>query len=755
MPIIPESTTIDFSSMPNQTRQDKSISIDFSLMPNQTKRVDKFPSWTDIERELPDTIKNNYGDKIKNSLSLSSTFEIDPVTAFDLHDTFKNELKEASFYDKAVGSLKSGMGDMYSGIGNYLKMEGIDGDIADKYINYGNKLRLAYIPPVNEGDMTWERVTDPEWLSLHLLRSVPFTLSLIPAAVVGAYVGVGGAGLLGLGTFGTTILGAIGGAILSRPIESAFEGASAYEEALQRGKTKNEAANIGNEVFRGNLKLVGLDAVQFAAAFTPLKYGKGISSSLMARVGAGAGKLGAIALSEGGEERYQEYLQMKALGDKAEFFNLDNPRMNEASVIGAIFGLGMAGTGSVWTHLKNQTIKTMPDNLKEEFDNTKTNLIVSGMDEQKAEIKALDTIASIPEGKEHIENVITDLKTRGENITTPQTEAIKPEAPITEAEIEAREDTQLTQLLEGDRELTDDDIDKIMEGEDIGEPTEVTKPDTEDLINREQDEVKQHVDMSIIAANKGKMDIAEAEAEKARANGEALKLEDGEEIDRKVEADLSRLPEPQAGEGKILGYHYTDRQGSENIQREGINISKLGKQGEFPDPANGFWITKEKLSSPLPEGLEGVSFRGTLNPKHFETVKDLYDYISLVTGKNIQPQRLGDVKPNHLLFNKDVRQKVTNKILMEGYDSISFGKDFEDYAHTPNDILVLDIKKLISAEGLEGLSEKTSPLKPTVKESLTVDTKLQVKIDKATNEVKRAEAMQDIYRIAADCLKGG
>lgn len=143
---------------------------------------------------------------------------------------------------------------------------------------------------------------------------------------------------------------------------------------------------------------------------------------------------------------------------------------------------------------------------------------------------------------------IEEIKTQTEQARTVETE-IK---PLTDAEIEAKQDEQLTQLFESDRKLSDNDIDKIIDkiiaGEDIGElvtktPAEATKPDFEDLKNRELDEVKQHVDMSIMAANKGKIDIAKAEAEKAKANGKALKLADGEEIDRLVETDLGRLPE--------------------------------------------------------------------------------------------------------------------------------------------------------------------------------------------------------------------
>jgi len=365
--------------------------------------------------------------KSRNAASIAATFDISEGTAFDIHDSFLQKMDTINIWDKATGSFKAGWGDMYSSIGGIMKRKGISPEWADNYVDFGERLKRAYIPPSDQSDFTWRKMKDPEWYATTIMRSVPFTLSLVPAAIVGAYAGVAVAGAAGLGAFGTTVLGAIGGAALSRPAESAFEAQGAYEEAKQKGFTDEDAEGAANQVYWDNMKLVGLDAAEFATAFMPMGKiaGSTVKRAMGKRVLAATGKLGAVGVMEMGEERYQESAVMDATGQDVSFFDFSNPRLNEAGAAGAVFGVGLGGAGSVWTALRSKVTDTMPETSKQIYEKAKESALSQGAEDTAAEALGLDAVASTPEGKAHIESVVSDLKDLTEG--KPAKEKVKTE----------------------------------------------------------------------------------------------------------------------------------------------------------------------------------------------------------------------------------------------------------------------------------------------------------------------------------------
>ena len=431
----------------------------------------RIPAWEEVKEELPDSLMKNEK-AIKNSLSIAATHDIPPDQALDLHDTYTEEVNESSLYEKAQGSFKAGIGDVYSTAGNTMKWLGVSDELTRPYIDFGERLRTAYIPPTDESEFTWRKMRDPEWWATTGTRSVPFMLSLIPAAIVGAYAGAavaGGAAVtIGLGAFGTTVLttigGATGAALLGRPVESAFEAGAVFEEAKARGMTDEEADAAADNTFWGNMALTGVDAAQFALAFTPLKImGSSANRSLTRRIIATTGKIGFVGLGEAGEERFQEKISIKALGGEAAFFDLNDPRLNEASAIGMIFGVGLGGSGSVYTSLKDRVVNSMPDDVKTDFETNKVAAVTDGMTNEAAELQALDAVAETPEGKAHIENVLNNLK-EGVDIgkpveAVPTEEVVAPEPPTIDEEI-ATADAVIDLVIEGTEfdTMTDEEI---------------------------------------------------------------------------------------------------------------------------------------------------------------------------------------------------------------------------------------------------------------------------------------------------------
>jgi hypothetical protein len=415
----------------------------------------------DFLKPIKENFDNDLYKKTKNALSIAATHDIAPDLAMDITEEYIKQVNEPNLYEKALGSFKAGYGDIYSSIGGYLKRKGIAPTIADFYLDWGNKLKHAYIPPSDQSEFTWRKMIDPEWYATTAIRSVPFGLSLIPAAVIGAYGGTAVAGAVGLGAFGTTVCGAVGGAALTRPLESAFEGQGAYDEAIEKGISPEEAEAAADQVFWNNMKLTGLDAAQFTISFLPMGKVAGATGKriLNKRILSAVGKLSTVGLMEAAEERYQEKAVMDALNDSVSFFDMGNSRLNEASAAGAVFGVGLAGTGSVFTALKNKVTQTMPQPVKQIYEQAKE----KGM----SDIEALDAVAETPEGKQHIEDVVTELKDLVEGKEPKKTvEQIISETQTDESDLE----TRFNRLIESKDEITDDTLsqflsDAVLEGE--------------------------------------------------------------------------------------------------------------------------------------------------------------------------------------------------------------------------------------------------------------------------------------------------
>ena len=333
---------------------------------------------------------------------------------------------------KAGRHFMAGIGDIFYTIGRAAEWIGLK-SVGKESMEYGEQLQRQVVPPMNPEDFTWKKPIDPEWWATTVTRSVPFTLSLIPSAIVGAYVGAGTATAVGLGALGRTILGSLGATALSRPLESAFEAGSVYDKMLRKGVSEEEASKAADKTFKGNLALGGIDAAQFALSFTPLKYfGKGASSTMLRRIASTGAKVGIVGTSEALEEGYQESVQRWATGEE---ISLD-PQMKEAMSIGAIFGVGLGGAGSVWNSLTTRIKNELPVDIKNQVDKDIQEKISVGVDEKKAEIETLDEIAETPEGKKSIEKTITKMKEIVEEPTA------KDEVKIERSVVQVVDDTE-------------------------------------------------------------------------------------------------------------------------------------------------------------------------------------------------------------------------------------------------------------------------------------------------------------------------
>jgi len=297
-----------------------------------------------------------------------------------------------------LGQGVAGLGEVYESVGGVAKWAGYNW-LGNQLKKEGKKASTV-APAVDLGDISWKSALDPEfWAKVpsFAARMTPFTLSLVPAMVVGYAGGAALGGAIGLGAFGSAILGAVGGSTLSRPLESLLEAGGTNNEAVNKGMSPELADKAATNVFLNNLKLSGFDALELITAFAPPPVK--IGSKYLKPFVKGAGVLATAGL-EGTEEVLQQKFQTEALGDKFDPFS---PETKQAAFGGALFGGLMGGAGAVFNSIKQQTIDTMPPTMAQKFDTLKTDALKRGMNDEQAGLSALDEIAKTPEGKKIVE----------------------------------------------------------------------------------------------------------------------------------------------------------------------------------------------------------------------------------------------------------------------------------------------------------------------------------------------------------------
>lgn len=299
--------------------------------------------------------------------------------------------------------FSAGAGDMQVTYGGAARWLGED-EIGERLSSEGYSLQLIAEDIQTTGN--WDLLFSPRFYAFkpkaehgyQFLRALPFTLTLIPAGILGAYAGVYVGGAFALGALGKAILATLGMSIMATPLEAAGEAGGTYDEMIYKGFSPEEAKAGADSVFKKNMLLLGTSNwVAFMAAFAPMPLKvpanlilKGLVTT--ARVG---GRVVITGLTEAGQEGIQEVFNMQALGEEITLTD----EMKAAIVIGFGFGAGLGGAGDVVSSIVYRTKDNLTPDLKLQFDKTKETLQkVEGLSEKQADLKALDIIAETEEG---------------------------------------------------------------------------------------------------------------------------------------------------------------------------------------------------------------------------------------------------------------------------------------------------------------------------------------------------------------------
>lgn len=307
--------------------------------------------------------------------------------------------KYAGRYTPGYSEVVAGVGDVMttaSGVLGYLGGSK-EGELEHQLRMMGAQLQGA-APQATFENVSWRSAFDPQfWASVgkSSARALPFFAAMLPAMATGYGIGAAGAAYLGMGAFGTTVLGSLGATALSRPLEALMEAGGVYNEAISLGKSSGDADKAATETFLKNLTLSGMDATELALALAPVK-GSGI---LMGKV------ISDVAL-EGFEEMVQQKFSTEALGQE---FSWGSPESIAAGISGAAFGGFMGAGGHMFTVIQNRVVNRLPSELLNDFYSVVEEAEKQGKDPMAARLIGLDVIAQKEGGAEIINQVVQEV----------------------------------------------------------------------------------------------------------------------------------------------------------------------------------------------------------------------------------------------------------------------------------------------------------------------------------------------------------
>ncbi|KKN21266.1 hypothetical protein LCGC14_0926970, partial [marine sediment metagenome] len=259
-------------------------------------------------------------------------------------------------YGTVTRAVSAGIGDMINTTGGVAGRLGAD-DMRDNLLGVGDVL-TSFAPP-----MVWEgaeSLADPRFWSSTFPRVATFSITAAAGTILTYAAANIGVGALGLGAGATFILTNLLGAGSSAVIEGALEAGGAYNEALAKGMSKEEANKVFNSVFSKNAALIGatnlvtfgLAGVGGQARIIPQRLVTATERGLWRPVVV-TGKIAIGALSEGGQEGAQEQITAMALGERLEW---DDPEMQLAYIMGAGMGGSVVAGGLLVQRITDRTV---------------------------------------------------------------------------------------------------------------------------------------------------------------------------------------------------------------------------------------------------------------------------------------------------------------------------------------------------------------------------------------------------------------
>ena len=480
---------------------------------------------------------------------------------------------------KLSKGIDLGVYQMMESVGGMMAQQGMY-DLADNITKTTGQITEGMQVP-NMGAMEWESLSDPVWWATHAVPSATSSaLFMIPSIGIGVATGGLGLGLLGQGVVA---------GVANRTLESYTESGDTFNQAIKNGMSVEDASKAAAKVWKDNMYLTGLDAMQMALLFTPM-------GSTVAKIAKGVVEAG----TEAWEEIYQSYSSSKALGQfKGNIIDFaKSPEGIESGFLGALLGVTTSGlsdsfklkegteTQAQTQKMYNMLMQDGGENIPKRASYIRTmigDMVMNGSMTPEESKTALNTLAFVQHNLEDSKGDLTKKQVEELGLKYYQ---VKLKDEIKNAKTDYEKESKQEKL---------DNVEAfILDSKDKIEPIELTPTKTEDVSAQPSEEVK--VDEPIAPEQKIKEVAPPQEGDIVELSGDRTAIfKDGEWVSAKsgakagfntlkeIQEKLSNPPEQkvEAGSGGGVGYvkNIEDRPVWNNTGTKFNNVSNEG--GDF------------------------------------------------------------------------------------------------------------------------------------------------------------------------------
>jgi hypothetical protein len=291
---------VDAKSQEIQTRYNRRVKAQFDLEKvKANKRIqDEVSRYKDaLPKEYLEEYQALYQKNFESAMKMDGIKRI-------------NEFANLGNFEKMQTALMAGWGDVAGTVGGALSYVGLNtGGLQDWVAQSGIYNEL----PVFSEENILDNITSTDWWIANGVRSIPFTIATMPVGVVGG----AGAGMLakalGASKRAQMISSVVGGGLVGWDAERFLEAGGAFNDAINEGKTLQEASEIAAAVSKYNYATIPLNIAQMLPVFS--KSFKFLNSALIEagsgyfeEVTQGWAQAKAKAQAEGQDVSYLDYL---------------------------------------------------------------------------------------------------------------------------------------------------------------------------------------------------------------------------------------------------------------------------------------------------------------------------------------------------------------------------------------------------------------------------------------------------------------
>jgi hypothetical protein len=376
-----------------QINEEAKISYDNSKKEIQSRYNKKYQNIMQAQESAANQrikkIQNEYSGKVPEEFLKRYAELLNKNIGYELQKTANQSLqnfRNLAVTEKLNKAMMAGWSDVTSTIGGAMGYAGFDtSGIAEITAKTG------VLNPMPEGGYEdaniMEKIADTDWWIANGVRALPFSITTMPVGIFGGAAAGTIAKVLGAAKRTQIIASVLGGGAVGWEAETFLEAGGAYQQAINEGKSEEEASEIASNTMKFNLSTLPLNVLQMMPIF-----GGGFKALKVLEKPALQGFYGGI------EEIFQGWSQAKANaiqeGKDVDLFDYAmSPQAMEEGAIGFAMGQGMAVL----------SLDNTPD-VDKQISTLMSSLSVGGEAQARKVLDIMKTNGAISE-KEYNENI--------------------------------------------------------------------------------------------------------------------------------------------------------------------------------------------------------------------------------------------------------------------------------------------------------------------------------------------------------------